>query len=560
MADLLDRDEDAWVVTRRVQQMRERLQSMMDRTGQLSEETVGRERSELTEAERDAVDDLASQLADEREEAQDLMEELEQRASALERADPALSEGLRNASQRAREGRLEQNMEEASESSRNNRLQQSNESQQQAAEALDRMLEEIVESRKAKIEEIRRRIASLVESLEVLVGASENELIALARIGEDPDAGAVQARGNEMMRINTNTLSVAADARAAGNEGTRIARFIDRAGRSQGAAITDLRSQPAGLADARDEEERALASLKEALQAAREQADRLAEQAAQEKRQELLQAYEELLGREIDVKTETLEIVPEEGKRLGRRGLMAARRIGVDQEEISLRLKEIQDEFKEITDSMVFSMAHRNLDVWSSKVSQRLKLGNVDEEAIERESMIIDSIAGLMAALDEESPKDDPFEEEDQQGNAAGGQGQGQGQPQPLIPPIAELKALKALQTQLLDATRRLDAARGRLDETAFDGRVGELAEMQGDLHAVGLSLLQQIQMAKKSHRFGTKMRPNRNFQEEMTHEVDAHYLCAGWGLVLDLSVDGRRILFLQKIHLLRLLLLMMRR
>ena len=131
------------------------------------------------------------------------------------------------------------------------------------------MLEEIVESRKAKIEEIRRRIASLVESLEVLVGASENELIALARIGEDPDAGAVQARGNEMMRINTNTLSVAADARAAGNEGTRIARFIDRAGRSQGAAITDLRSQPAGLADARDEEERALASLKEALQAAR---------------------------------------------------------------------------------------------------------------------------------------------------------------------------------------------------------------------------------------------------------------------------------------------------
>ena len=90
--------------------MRERLQSMMDRTGQLSEETVGRERSELTEAERDAVDDLASQLADEREEAQDLMEELEQRASALERADPALSEGLRNASQRAREGRLEQNM------------------------------------------------------------------------------------------------------------------------------------------------------------------------------------------------------------------------------------------------------------------------------------------------------------------------------------------------------------------------------------------------------------------------------------------------------------------
>jgi len=298
------------------------------------------------------------------------------------------------------------------------------------------------------------------------------------------------------VRINTNTLAVASDARAAGNEATRIARFIDRAARSQGAAIRDLRSQPPGLADARDEEERALASLKEALAAAQEQAERLAEQQADEKRRALMAAYDQLLEREIDVKVETEEIRPAEGEGLGRRGLMAARRIGVDQDRISERLKEVQDEFQEITDSMVFSMTHRNLDMWSEQISENLKLGNVNDETIERELMMIDAIAGLLAALDDEQDNDDPFEEQDDQGNAGGGQGQqGEGQPQPLIPPIAELKALQSLQKQLLGATRRLDTARAKLGENAFDGRMKELAEMQGDLHAVGEALLQQIQM-----------------------------------------------------------------
>lgn len=493
LADLLDRDEDAWVVTRRVQQMRERLENLMARTEELAEETVGRERSELSEAQRDAIDRLSSEQADEREEAQDLVEELQERASAIDRVDPAQAEGLREAAQRAQEGRLEQNMEEASEASRNNRLQQANEAQQQAAEALEQMLEEIEESRKSRAEEIRRRIASLIESLKGLIEDSENELIALARIGEDPDQVEISQRSREMMRINTNTLAVAANARAAGNEGARIARFIDRASRSQSAAITDLRSQPPGLADARDEEERALASLKEALVVANEQAERLAEQQAEEKRRALMAAYEEVLSKEIDIKKETEETRPKEGERLGRRGLMAARRIGVDQGRISQRLNEIKEEFQEITDSMVFSMTHRNLDAWSSQVAERLKMGTIDDDVIERESMIIDSLAGMLEALAEDRGEDDPFEEQENQGN--GGGGQGQGMPQPLIPPIAELKALRSLQKQVLEATRRLDKARPLLSEDAFAGRVDELAEMQGDLHAVGEALLQQLQM-----------------------------------------------------------------
>ena len=76
-----------------------------------------------------------------------------------------------------------------------------------------------------------------------------------------------------------------------------------------------------------------------------------------------------------------------------------------------------------------------------------------------------------------------------------GGEGQGQeGAPQPLIPPLAELKALRAMQQQILDATVRVDGRRDQMDPEAISRRLEQLGEMQSDLHAVGTALLQQLQ------------------------------------------------------------------
>jgi hypothetical protein len=289
-------------------------------------------------------------------------------------------------------------------------------------------------------------------------------------------------------------MSVAAEARAAGNEGSRIARSVDRAARSQGAAIGNLRSNPADLDEARDDEERALASLKEALEAAKEQAERMAEQQAEEQRKELLSFYTELLDRQSQVKIETEAILPDEGQRLGRRGLVTSRRMAIEQNQISERLTTLKEEFQEITDSLVFSMTHQNLDAWSEEVARRLQDGEIDLDTIEYEIMMLDALGGLMQALAQEPNKEDPFEQPENQ--QAGGQGQGQegGQPQPLIPPIAELKALKSLQQQILDATIRMDTRRSEMDPEMLSRRLEQLGEMQSDLHAVGTALIQQMQ------------------------------------------------------------------
>ena len=184
---------------------------------------------------------------------------------------------------------------------------------------------------------------------------------------------------------------------------------------------------------------------------------------------------------------------------MGRRGLVTARRLATDESRLGSELGAIQDEFQEITDSLVFSMTHRNLDAWIESASSRLREGRPDAETIERQTMIIEAIAGLVASLDQEQQDDDPFAEPEDGGGDGGEQGEGeQGEqpPDPLIPPIAELKMLRSTQQQILDATRRLDAAR-ILDPTADTGeRIADIARLQADLHAVATALLDQLQPA----------------------------------------------------------------
>jgi hypothetical protein len=74
-----------------------------------------------------------------------------------------------------------------------------------------------------------------------------------------------------------------------------------------------------------------------------------------------------------------------------------------------------------------------------------------------------------------------------------GEQGGEQGdQPQPLIPPIAELKMLRSIQIQILEATRRLD--RSGLEGADREAELAELSRMQSDLHGVGSALLNTLE------------------------------------------------------------------
>jgi len=353
------------------------------------------------------------------------------------------------------------------------------------------MQETIEEARKARVEELKRRMDSLVESLQALVAASEDEIIALARVAGPDDADGVATRSEAMIRLQRNTLAVAAEASVADE---RIGRIVTRGSEHQAAAIGDLRQAPPDLDAARDSEERGLASLREALALAEDAAEELAQQQADAEREQLLAAYRTILETQTGIRVETERIAPAEGERLDRRGLVTARRLATDEDEVGDALAGVQTEFTAVEDSLVFSMTHRNLDRWIADVATRLRDGRPDAATIARQSMIIDAVGGLVEALDRErQAPDDPFNQQQQAGGAGGEQGGEQGdQPQPLIPPIAELKMLRTIQIQILEATRRLD--RSGLDGPDREAELAELSRMQSDLHGVGAALLNTLE------------------------------------------------------------------
>ena len=493
LAATLDRGEDAWVVSRQIERLAEDLANLQEQTGDLAERTMGRDRDELTSEERRELDDIVREQADLADRSEELLDDLEDRAEAMETAAPSEADGLRQAAEEARQEGLEEEMREAEEQARENRLQQAGEAQQQAAEALERMQETIEESRKAKVDELRRRMESLVESLQALIKAAENEVIALNRV--DAAGGDFEARAAAMILVQRNTMTVAGEAAAADD---RIGRVVGRAADNQAAAIGELRSDPPDVPSALESEERAISALQEALALAEEAAEQLAQQQADAERDRLLTAYRGVLEMQTGVRVETGNLAEVVGERLDRRQTVKARRLARSEDEVGTAVEAIAEEFNAVTDSLVFSMTHRNLDAWIAEVADRLRDGRVDDRAIERQTMIIASLAGLIESLDDEGPpEDDPFGQ--QAGGGQGGQpgdGGGEGGPQPLIPPIAELKMLRSMQIQILDATRRID---GRpADDPGRSESLADLGRMQSDLHAVATTLVNTLEPASE--------------------------------------------------------------
>ncbi|MEE2973534.1 MAG: hypothetical protein VX672_10435 [Planctomycetota bacterium] len=485
LAATLDRGEDAWAVSRQIERLAEELSALRERTESLSDRTMGRDRDELTEEERRELDEIVRDQADLADRSEELIEDLEDRAEAMSSASPSESEGLREAAEQARRERLEEEMREAEQEARENRLQQAGRSQAEAAEALEQMQETIEEARKARVDELKRRMDSLVESLQALLRAAEDEMILLSRTdpASDPD---VANRATAMVTLQRNTMAVAGEATIADE---RIGRVVGRASDAQASAIRSLRRRPVDAPGALESEDRAILALQEALQLAQEEAERLAEQQAEAERERLIAAYRNLLEVQIGIRVDTEQLRDEIVERLNRRQLVKTRRLSRAEAEVGDGLDTISEEFDAVSDSLVFSMTHRNLDAWIEDVVTRLRDGRVDGSLVNRQAMIVDSLAGLIDSLAQEAPpEDDPFGQEAAGGRGDQGQGGPQGGPQPLIPPIAELKMLRAIQGQILQATRRADGEPG--EDPAM---IEDLATMQSDLHAVASALMNTL-------------------------------------------------------------------
>lgn len=480
LIELLDRDEDTWVVTRQMEALREEQARLQGRTGELDQRTMGRERSELPAEDTSELDQIASAQQALAEEARKLVEELRERSEAMERIDPEAAGGMRSAAETAEERELDRDMERAGQRAEANQLQNARDAQQQALDTLQRMMDEVEQSKRARAEQLLRRLASLIESVQRLISLQENELAALDAAR---DAADYAGRDRAMIRLNQNTQVVAAEARGAGQQARRIARSLDRAADAQGSAVTALRAEPLEHGRVEEAEARSLELLHEALKLAQELEGQTQEEQVRKRREELIESYRRFAEQQVEIRGDTLKLA--EHPVLERRELVEARRLATAQDELAAGLDELRRANDELSSQEIFALVHRSMDQWSRTAAEGLRQGQVGVDVTDRQDQVAAAIGRLIQALQESTQPPPEFA-----GDSQGQQG-GSGQ-QPLIPPASQLRLLHGVQEEIYVRTGEIDRRRD-LGEAQRRQRLRDLGEQQRELMRIAEAMVERL-------------------------------------------------------------------
>ena len=478
----MDRDEDTWVATRQLENLLQEQTQLEADTADLGRQTLGRSPDELTPQQRSELDRIEERQRDLAEQARQAIEDMRDRSEDLQDADPQSAAAMKSAADTGEQRELSQEMENAADRVDQNQMRTAQSSQQAASQTLQRMLDDIRDTKRARAEELIRRLSSLIESIRRLVTVQENELVAFAKAQAESDFA---GRDRAMIRLNQNTQAVAAEARAAGQEARRIARLLDRAADAQGAAVTALRARPIDSFAVDEAENRSLELLQEAKELAEQLQEEAQEREVLRQREELIAAYRQFIERQVAVRSEALKLA--ELKQLDRRQLVESRRLGQAQDAIRTGLDDLTATTTELTDSRAFSHVHALIDRLSRKASEGLLAGVVNVDVTDRQQQIADSIGRLIKALEELLQPPEEFAEQTPQGGGGGGGGQ-----QPLIPPVAELRLLREMQEQVYNQTRDLDS-RDDLDSARRQERLVELGSDQRELLDIGREIAESL-------------------------------------------------------------------
>lgn len=490
LADLirqLDSNEDAWVATRMLQDLRDAQDELAAATEKAAQQTLGRERDELTPAELSELERIAQRQRELADSIPQLVEQLRNRAKELEENDQQTASGLRAAADAAERMELERDMEQAAQQLADNQMNTAQNSQQSANQTIQQMMEDMQAMRRAEALELQRQLASLIQSIDRLINVQTREIEMLKAAVESGD---FSGRDQAMVRLSQNTRVVASEAREAGQEARRAARTLDRAAETQGEAVVALRKQPLDSEAADFSERASLTLLEEAKKLASETLEDLQDKQVREAREQLLEEYKKFAEDQATLRDHTARLQTLDP--LDRQRLVEARQVSAAQEDLRKAIFDMREKSRDLLEAIVFTHAHKLIDRWATEAVDELKQGNVDEVVTDRQQQIVSSLEQLVKALEQLMKPPSEFEDGNQnQGAGAGGASGQDGQSQ-LIPPIAELRLLRGLQEHVYSQTRHLEE-RGDMDAARRRTQLRELGEQQRDLSDLGKTIIENL-------------------------------------------------------------------
>ncbi len=453
LASLLDQGQDTWAVRRQLERLIDDQKQLMNETREAGRDNAGKSAGDLTPEQRARLESLSGQQRDLSRRAQELTDTLDSKADA-QKNDPSKGDALRQAAERARREGVPENQRQAAEQLRQNRTQNAQDSQQKALDSLRQMQQDIDQAQAKRDETLRRTADELTESIGALIASQRHELARL----DAGEAGLDQG----MIGVHSATLALSTGTREKEKDFASVADLLDTAARSQAGAITALRATPADTEQAGHGEKLSL----EQLQQAKAEAERIAKEAEQRgmdrQRAALKEAYRDALAAQTTLRDDTS---PHIGKELDRRARALVRGLGTRQEELRASLADLRKKSEGLDNIDMFVYAHERMEKAGAGAAKALRDGEATPRVGADQSTIVRVLASLVDALNQ---AEDEQKFRNQNGSDGGGGAGGSGGKQPLVPNIAQLKLLRAMQIEAMELTRAAEEKKASVEEAAL--------------------------------------------------------------------------------------------
>ncbi len=491
---MLDQGEDTWAMKRQIERALEAQRQLMERTKQAGQETVGKSASQLSEGEKQKLDQIAKDQQSTAQRTREAIEEMLKREESLRKSDPASAQAMGEAARSAQRQRVAEKMDDAAQNVEQNQTSRAQQSQQQAADALEEMLDTLEAGSKNRDEVLRRVLASLIESIKGLIARQEGELTELNNaIAEERE---VEPLAPGMQRLHTSTLGVTDEANASPREAAAVAAALEQAGGAQASAMVTLRQEQPSGDDARTHETTSLERLNDALKAAEEADQRAEAREARRKRDELRKAYMDALKQQVSIRDGTTPMV---GAEATRRTRQQVRLLGEEEAGLKATLDEVRASTTELSQARMFEFAHERLASHMSGAADVLAKGEATAAAVRAQDSAVRVLQSLVEAL---APSRGEKDFRDQDPGSGGGQGGGQagGAGSGVVPPLAEVKLLRAMQQEALDLTRQAEQLAKEGGPASAEGKqlAESVAALQEALAEQGKTLIEKMKQQQQ--------------------------------------------------------------
>jgi hypothetical protein len=419
-----------------------------DRNRQAAAKALGQDPANLDPALKSELDKIAKDQNHLGDQTEKLTDQMKRTAEDLQKTDQPSAEAMKNASDASEKNQVSANQKDASKSIQQNQTSTAANQQGQATKGLEQMMDALDQQNRKQLENLALQLRALRDQIIAFIAKQEAIIADTKTAGEKATQELLTPVGDRQGRLQNNVLTTAAKAETL-RDGRPIAMDLRDAAESMGTAAVGLLkgAQP----DALPPEADALASLKAALKRIEDQLKKTEDQLKSEDLAELIKRYEAIQHRQEAVKTASDGIdqrTKQRGELMRLDGIALARQA---QEQGNLI-----DEINKL--SSLDKLKEYDVVLWvNSQIIDAMTAAKATMDKSQTGPLLasaqqtsIDRIIDIINALKEEKNKPNEFDKPSQNGGGGGGK-------PPLIPPLAQLKLLKAMQNVVNTGTQRLD-------------------------------------------------------------------------------------------------------